>query len=387
MSPEEKLKLTRVMSKGKHGFVEVDYVAEDDSSDSECDAAPQPLMAPQEDNAKCMNPEKFAAGFLEKLEKSKLVPSFVKPHLGKLKATIHPTAQVLRIVSKYIDLAWKLALEPMIISLAQHNAHILLPGIIGLLMIMYGGSLTFLIAAVEAYRLSGWDLTRKCINDLYRNYRDVVEADTDDDNNLRKKDPKDGKSLEDRMTDEEYLTHKVNLMLAVVKPQQVIDAVSGLSAGFCGVVAALKIKFAEYAFLGTAIAQMFETVFNELILEDLEDTMGDKHKEWAKIIINYTCRGVGMWVAYTFSSIDFAFHSSLRGAHLVMYTAAEITGRKFNSLEVEVVKICLGILGFVKQVAAGFAMPFVLKFLLWPFLVADWFLFVCVGSASSGAAK
>ena len=38
-----------------------------------------------------------------------------------------------------------------------------------------------LIAAVEAYRISGWEMTEKCLKDLYRNYMAVKEAEKKDD--------------------------------------------------------------------------------------------------------------------------------------------------------------------------------------------------------------
>ena len=38
-----------------------------------------------------------------------------------------------------------------------------------------------LIAAVEAYRMTGWDSTQKCLVDLYRDFQNVYAANKKDD--------------------------------------------------------------------------------------------------------------------------------------------------------------------------------------------------------------
>lgn len=43
------------------------------------------------------------------------------------------------------------------------------------------GSFMTLIAAVEAYRMTGWDSTQKCLVDLYRDFQNVYAANKKDD--------------------------------------------------------------------------------------------------------------------------------------------------------------------------------------------------------------
>ena len=43
-------------------------------------------------------------------------------------------------------------------------------------MCFFGGSFMTLIAAVEAYRLTGWESTYKCLHELYLDLMQVVEA-------------------------------------------------------------------------------------------------------------------------------------------------------------------------------------------------------------------
>jgi len=156
----------------------------------------------------------------------------------------------------------------------------------------------FLIAAVEAYRISGWELTEKCLKDLYRNYANAAAADAKDDEDLAQIDENDSRSKEDKMSDEEYLSHKIRLILTVVKPQQVLDAVSGITSGFFAVVATLKMKFAEAVTLGTAMGQMYEKVVKKLFLHDLQLAAG-KYKEWVAPCLSYACKIIGISLAYS----------------------------------------------------------------------------------------
>lgn len=60
--------------------------------------------------------------------------------------------------------------------ISPYHPELLAPAFMGLVMCFFGGSYMTLIAAVEAYRLTGWESTHKCIVDLYEDFQKVAEA-------------------------------------------------------------------------------------------------------------------------------------------------------------------------------------------------------------------
>jgi len=116
---------------------------------------------------------------------------------------------------------------------------------------------------------------------------DLQEADAFDDQILDGEDGLD-EDISD-MPDHEYAKHKIRLILRVVRPQQVLDAVAGISMGFFAVLATLKIKLAKAVTLGSALGSICERIMKTLFLETFQELAGD-HKEWVLPILQYSCR-------------------------------------------------------------------------------------------------
>jgi hypothetical protein len=57
-----------------------------------------------------------------------------------------------------------------------YRPDLLLPSIVGLVMCFFGGSYMTLIAAVEAYRMCGWESSAECISMLYRDFQAIKAA-------------------------------------------------------------------------------------------------------------------------------------------------------------------------------------------------------------------
>jgi len=244
-----------------------------------------------------MDITRMMKGITGNLHQSAATPQWVKRYIKKAEPMIPIVAQVLRIIAGVTNGIVN-AVFPLLTAAKANKFDVYLPAIIGVIMVFYGGSFMFLIAAVEAYRISGWELTEKCLKDLYRNYANAAAADAKDDEDLAQIDENDSRSKEDKMSDEEYLSHKIRLILTVVKPQQVLDAVSGITSGFFAVVATLKMKFAEAVTLGTAMGQMYEKVVKKLFLHDLQLAAG-KYKEWVAPCLSYACKIIGISLAYS----------------------------------------------------------------------------------------
>ncbi|GAB5365422.1 hypothetical protein AAMO2058_001056600 [Amorphochlora amoebiformis] len=332
-----------------------------------------------------MIPERIAAGFFDRLERTKVMPKFVKRIIATSKPYIPAIAAFLRAIGVLFYDLYSFTM-PVIYQNSNPQIKACLIAFIGIVMVFFGGSFMFLIAAVEAYRISGWEKTAKFIRDLYRNYREVENEDLMDDARLASTNKR-GQSKEANMTDEDYLNHKVALILSVVRPQQVIDACSGISAGFFAVIATIRIKFAEAVTLGVSIGQMFEKFAVVTLVSELEDLFG-KYKNWVRPIISYICRLIGISFAYSLYRIRTEFHSATRGGHLIMYAIGELSGlykigidEKDSKMLVQIhlLKLLIGIIGLISQLRFGYDVYFPLNILLAPALFADWLLGVIVG--------
>jgi hypothetical protein len=57
-----------------------------------------------------------------------------------------------------------------------YRLDLLLPSLVGLVMCFFGGSYMTLIAAVEAYRMCGWESSAECLSMLYRDFQAIKDA-------------------------------------------------------------------------------------------------------------------------------------------------------------------------------------------------------------------
>mmetsp|Transcript_22298 Transcript_22298/g.31179 ORF Transcript_22298/g.31179 Transcript_22298/m.31179 type:complete len:385 (-) Transcript_22298:189-1343(-) len=369
--------------------VPVQLGEDDESSDEEKVIKTQkPLDKKRKSHRKLVSGEKrgasadlsrIAKGLLKSIGNTSKTPAWIKPYLKKAETLIPFIATVFRAVSRVLGAVWE-GLSPLLCSLKETHWQIYIPAILGLIMVFYGGAFMFLIAAVEAYRISGWEKTQKCMRDLYRNYSELVEADAIDDKALGKiSEGDEGKSIEEGMTDEQYLRHKVELLFAVVRPQQVMDAVHGITSGFFAVVATIRMKFAESITLGSALGEMGEKYVKAILLQDLEEVAG-KYQRWVSPCLGYLCRIVGISIAYTLQRVLFAFHSAFRGAHLIVLTIAHFLSNEKRKVDHEtdlkliLAKVVIGTLGFVKQLVGGFEIYFPLSIFFLPAICANWII-------------
>lgn len=104
----------------------------------------------------------------------------------------------------------------------------LIPAFCGLIMCFFGGSFCTLIAAVEAYKMAGWESTVVFLKDLQKDFLAVWEANKEDD-----KEDLDGDGIADvkQISAQELAQRKLRLVLVTVEPQRLTRALAGLNAG------------------------------------------------------------------------------------------------------------------------------------------------------------
>lgn len=270
-------------------------------------------------------------------------------------------------------------------SLAPYKPELLIPSMIGLVMCFFGGSFLTLIAAVEAYRMCGYDSTIKCINVILDDLKKVAAENKKDD-----KEDKDGDGIADtlQVTNAQLIQRKTLLFMRTVDPKRLSDAIAVITASFFTVIATLKLQFAKTITLGNAIGDVVEAPATKYLLPAFEKALPVEYRKWAQPVMSYSIKSVAISIAWTVQRVLSAFHSAIRGGLLfsrnILYYLDAMDIVKINHEETyldEAIGYGVAILGLWFQLGLGFSLPFILQIFLWPFTFAEWFLIWTVSSS------
>eukprot|EP01042_Synura_sphagnicola_P018201 gene18201-23014_t len=164
-------------------------------------------------------------------------------------------------------------------------------------------------------------------------------------------------------------------------PHRLTVAVAGINAGFLAVIATLKLEFAKTITLGNSIGSVLEPPAKEYVLPLLEKVMPPEYRKWAWPLISYSIRSVAISIAWFVQRIISAFHSAIRGGLMfsrnIMKYLSDMNIYKINheeSMLDELVGYALAALGLWFQLSMGFAVPFPLNIILFPFTLLEYFL-------------
>jgi len=312
---------------------------------------------------------------------SSKVPDNFKPYVEKATPVVITVANLIEKAIPFLILAYNKVLEVWE-KLRPYHPELLAPAFMGLVMCFFGGSYMTLIAAVEAYRMTGWESTHQCVLDLYTDLQKVLIANQKDDS---RDDNNDGVPDVQQIDAKDLITRKTLLFLKTVDPHRFTAAISGIQSGFLAVVAALKVQFAKAITLGNAIAEILEIPALRFLLPLLELVLPADYKRWAEPVIKYSIRSFAVSVAWTLQRVISAFHSALAGGVMATRNIIEylnIMGHlKMKHEETyfdEIAGYLLAAVGFWFQLSSGFQLPFILSVILFPFTLAEWFLIYMV---------
>jgi len=263
-----------------------------------------------------------------------------------------------------------------------------MPILFGLVLTFFGGHFFTLFAAIEAYRLCGYEQTKEHLAALYQSYLAVMEANAKD-NQV----DEDGDGIADvhQISSQELLTRKLSLVAKSVDPNSVSQALSGVWMGFLGVVAVLRTKFAQTVALGATVGQILESYVGERFLRPaLEKAIPEGYHKWVPVIVSYSCKLVGVSIAWYIQRVISAFYSSIKGANmaaagLAVYlarrggAAGDIAkkigdGKESRSMVFLVLTSFVAYIGFSWQLGSNFALPFPLNVVLFPLTLAEYFI-------------
>lgn len=315
--------------------------------------------------------EKYMEAFAENVPANmKIYIQKAAPYVGKAANFIEESIPFVFNLYSHLLALWA--------SLAPWKPELLIPSVIGFFMCFFGGNFVVVIAAVEAYRICGYESSLKCLNDLKAEFAKVVkETKADDSQDLDKNGVPD--VLES--TPSALLKRKTLLFFRTVDPKIISAAISGLNAGFLAVIATLKLQFAKAITLGSAIAQTIEPPVKRFALPIVEQLLPDDYRHWAQPALEYVIRATSISIAWICTRILSAFHSAIRGGLLLSRNLIQYLGH-FKYIEIksedsyidEVVGFSLAALGLWFQLSSGFRIPFPLNLLFFPVTFLEFWL-------------
>lgn len=343
----------------------------------------EPTVTEQKTTVKAPTTEEMVRNFLAGFSEHPQCPAQVRPYLKQAAPHVGKLAQKIEDALPFIYQLYLKALE-FWAWLSPYKPELLLPSLLGFVLCFFGGSFVTLIAAVEAYRMIGFESTYNCIVMLIEDFNKVIEVSKKDD---KVDDNNDGIADVVQVSNQELVTRKILLFLRSVDPERFTVAIAGINAGLMTVIATLKIQFAKTITLGNAIGEMIEHPVDTYLLPHVVKFVPEEYRRWVKPTVHYSIRTAAISFAWFVQRIISAFHSALRGGllfarNLLKYLSVmKIVDIKEDDTYLdEVVGYGLAAIGLFFQLSTGFSLPFPLNILLFPFTILEYVLIYLISS-------
>jgi len=245
----------------------------------------------------------------------------------------------------------------------------------GLILCFFGGSYMTLIAAVEAYRMCGYEEQIKLVNELIEDFNVFVEASRLDDT----VNPT-GNTM--TQADMQVLAQrKALLFFKTIDPQRFSEVIGGLQSGFFAVIATLKFKFAQAITVGTVMFQMIKKPTDLYVVPLVESRLPNDYKRWASVSLGWVIKAFTIYLAFYVQRIISAYYAALRGGLMfgrgVLHYASKMGFFSIDpdeSIIDEVIGYSVAALGLYWQLSEGFSVPFPLNILLLPASICEYYL-------------
>mmetsp|Transcript_5037 Transcript_5037/g.10927 ORF Transcript_5037/g.10927 Transcript_5037/m.10927 type:complete len:344 (-) Transcript_5037:655-1686(-) len=302
---------------------------------------------------------------------AQVAPPALEPYLKAAEPVLVFIGNTLDQLGPYFDTAGKLASTAWT-KLQPYHPEEFLPAIVGLLLLFFGGSLPLTVAAIEAFRLCGWDRTKNSIIALYGQYK-IAKAASDKDDLVDEN--KDGIADVKQLDKKQLLTRKIAIFMKSTDPAKVQDALQGLTAGITAVVATLRLQFAQTITLGTSLGDIFTNVADKALSPLLLKVVPREYHKWIPLCISYACRSFAISIAWWCQRVISAMHSATRGAQQLLLGIFHVLERNRVKVPYNVspnhplfggVVFVLAVFGFYSQLARAFGFPFPLNIILIP---------------------
>merc|ERR1712196_63829 len=122
----------------------------------------------------------------------------------------------------------------------KYHGEDLFPAVIGLVMVFFGGTIPLIIAAYEAFKMTGYGPMKEALMELYDQGEKAISA-------MKKDEDAAPKSQEGEEDKEEETSSEVSIMhksfvLKAVDPEKVSKACTAVTTGLIAVLGCLKME-------------------------------------------------------------------------------------------------------------------------------------------------
>lgn len=319
--------------------------------------------------AKMPDIEKLKGEFLVDAERWKKIllaakdkcPKQVQPYVDK-------AAPILAYV--FVAILW---LVPYIVKAIEFVADLIskvpeniLYGALGFLVCFFGGVFPATIAAVEAWELYGG---RQAVDDVKVIYQELGKA--------KKASDEDDKTLSKDESGKQLLEHKLHIVLTEVDPGKIYSAAGDLAAGWVGVIATLKVKFARVISLGAVVGKLLYEKGLIHIEPLVKKVVPEEYHKWVSVVLQMICKAWAIHICWFVQRFVEAIHSATRGGHMFGAFVNQLLKDKgiklpFSDHVVDIgVTWGLAAFGLLFQFSRMFSLPFPLNILLWPIQIIE----------------
>ena len=254
----------------------------------------------------------------------------------------------------------------------------LIEALMGLSMCFCGGAYCASIAAVEAFRMTGWDTTRRALRDVYTDAKPIIAAWKADN---KKDDDKDGSPDVQQLAPAELLKRKAQVTAVAVKdPDKLLAACGGLYTSWLAVQGTLRLQFAKTITLGVSIANELDKPIARVAVPILVGVMPPRYHHWIPALQRTASKMVAVAIAWQLQVVISAVQSAVRGGclaarKLLAYGAKHgLIQYKESDRYDELFGYTLALFGFCTQWQWGFALPFPLNLVMLPFTIIEWYV-------------
>eukprot|EP00040_Diaphanoeca_grandis_P018702 m.98362 g.98362 ORF g.98362 m.98362 type:complete len:336 (-) comp27058_c0_seq1:459-1466(-) len=294
-----------------------------------------------------------------------------------------------KIVSPYLAILWVkfIQFSPYIITAASKGIEIwsvlpkdILLAIYGFALCFFGAHYALTIAAVEAFRISGWDTFSASLTSVWQSCLAVHDAYLEE--------QKTNKASE-QLSVQEKAQKMILVVFKAVDPHKLHSSLVSLYTGALAVLATLRFETVKKMALGTSVSTQLLGVVNKSALAPLKVFCEQYNidKSWAPKITEYFCKSIGVTVAfYSYQALT-GVNSALYGGRMCVLSLVRFGnksglfekqfGKKFNpedSYLDEALGWSLSLIGLWFQLKMAFGLPFLLSLVLFPVSMLEYSL-------------
>jgi len=289
----------------------------------------------------------------------------------------HPLAALAR---PFINVLFALAPVLIKIASAAHALYKKLPieqiyFICGSVLCFFGGFYPTVFAALQAADHGGLQTLSVAIRDLSEEILAIVEENKKDD-----KEDLDGDGVPDakQVEGKELVKRKIQLVLKKMNPKKVNDAAAAIYTVWLSVLAVLKIEFARTVALALTIADFFKKPSDRFLLPIMKKVTPGDYQQWCPVLTEWLCKSIGMSVAWKIQTVISAFTSACAGGLIMARALMAIMSKGEKNHDDtnadEIASYAFAGLGFYWQFTNKFDTPALLKLLLWPMEIAEFYI-------------